>query len=302
MESPFENIELINSKKKHLISLSTDNQWNESQFVSAFYFHGIKVCFYSSEKEFSSKILGYLPEKWIISNSSKSNENLNIYLMNNWNKDWDYEVNPDCLIDRTEDYETAIQRDFLGIDYGDHAILSLTDLHADGIFNSLRWLLPRRMLIDDTFLLHSSCVVDNGKAYFFLGQSGAGKSTVASLSEDRIVLGDDMNVMRFDGNKAYAKSGGLGGLSFSNTDFENEFEVAGFFWLEQSNQSKRTVISPSNGATKLLASLANVFWESMSENKRQDLLELALGVSSKVNFYQLEFIKNKEFWKHVTKR
>lgn len=302
MDSLFENIELISSKRTLLNSLITDNPCNDSKLASSYFFHGIKVNFYSSDKRFSAKVLRHLPEKWIVSNSFKSEENLNIFLVNNWNKDWDYEVNPNCLIERNKDYESAIQRDFLGLDYGERAVLSLTDLHADGIFNALRWLLPRRMLLEDTFLLHSSCVVDNGKAYFFLGQSGAGKSTVASLSGDRIVLGDDMNVMRFDGNKAYAKSGGLGGLSFSNTDFENEFEVAGFYWLEQSNQSKRTSISFSNGATKLLASLANVFWENMAVKQRENLLELALGVSSKVNFYQLEFIKDKEFWKHVTEK
>ncbi len=301
MENLFENTELINSKKNLLNLLEKTNIKQKSTFISAYLFHGIKVNFHSTDPAFTSKVLNFLPEEWTVSASFKSKNNLDIYLENNWNRDWDYEVNPNCLIQETGQFESAIQRDFLGLDYRDHAILSLTDLHADGIFNALRWLLPRRMLVMDTFLLHSSCVVDNGLAYFFLGASGAGKSTVASLSGQRIVLGDDMNVMRFDGEKVYAKSGGLGGLSFSNTDYVNEFEVAGFFWLKQSTQSSRTKVSASSGATKILASLANIFWELMPYKRREELLELSLQIASKSNFYQLEFKKDGEFWNYVTK-
>ncbi|MFT6070228.1 MAG: hypothetical protein ACJAT2_001777 [Bacteriovoracaceae bacterium] len=300
MESLFENTELINSKKILLNSIVQNKTKKNASLIVSYLFHGIKINFYSADEEFSLKVLNFLPEKWIVSKSLEAKDNLDIYIENTWNNEWDYEVNPDCLIERCKIFESAIQRDFLGIDYGDHAFISLTDLHADGIFNALRWLLPRRMLSMDTFLLHSSCVVDNGKAYFFLGHSGAGKSTVASLSGDRIVLGDDMNVMRFDGEKAFAKSGGLGGLSFTNTDYENEFEVAGFYWLKQSSKSDRKKLSASNGATKILASLANIFWENMVDKRRGELLDLSLEIASKTNFYQLEFKKDEEFWNHVT--
>lgn len=300
MEEDFENAELISLKKNLLNSLSIDKLKNEAQFIRAYLFHGIKLNFFSINEGFANKVLGHLPKNWILPNSTQEEKGLNIYLDTSWNNDWDYETNPNCLLNREGSFETAIQRDFLGIDYISKAVLCLTDTHADGIFNALRWLLPRRMLDDNTFLLHSSCVIDKDKAYFFLGHSGAGKSTVASLSGERIVLGDDMNVMRFDGEKAYAKAGGLGGLSFSNTDYEKEFEVAGFYWLEQSNKTKVSRLSASKGAIKILASLANIFWDNMKTDRRDELLDLALNISSKVRFSQLDFKKDKEFWNHVT--
>ena len=302
MERLFENQELISSKKNLLTQIKAFKRPEAKRPPSVYLFHGIQLAFYFENLSFAEKVLAHLPKSWARAEINQSLEVLNIYLFDNWDKSWDYEVNPDCLIENEPEFESAIQRDFVGIDYKVFALLSLTDLHADGIFNALRWLLPRRMLLKDTFLLHSSCVVHEGKAYFFLGHSGAGKSTIASLSGDRIILGDDMNVMRFDGKKAYARSGGLGGLSFTNTDFDNEFEVEGFFWLEQSKESKKTKMSPSQGATKLLASLANIFWESMPEKKREELLDLALNVSVETEFYHLEFTKDERFWKNVIEK
>ena len=39
--------------------------------------------------------------------------------------------------------------------------------------------------------------------YFFLGHSGAGKTTVTSLSGNRLILGDDMNLISLDNNKFF---------------------------------------------------------------------------------------------------
>ena len=67
--------------------------------------------------------------------------------------------------------------------------------------NHLRVLVAYRLLAVGGVLLHSSGVVDGqdqnsaGRAYLFLGPSGAGKTTVARLSREQglAVLSDDMN-------------------------------------------------------------------------------------------------------------
>ncbi len=63
--------------------------------------------------------------------------------------------------------------------------------------NFFRVVVAYRLLELGGALLHSACAVSQGKAYLFLGQSGAGKSTISRLSLDsgRRVLSDDMNAL-----------------------------------------------------------------------------------------------------------
>jgi hypothetical protein len=67
-----------------------------------------------------------------------------------------------------------------------------------GVFeNFLRVLVAYRLLESGGALVHSAGVVEKGRAYLFLGPSGAGKTTLARLarSEGRWVLSDDMNAL-----------------------------------------------------------------------------------------------------------
>lgn len=59
------------------------------------------------------------------------------------------------------------------------------------------------------FLLHASCVGIDGKAFVFIGEPGAGKSTLAaSLSQkNNVVISDDLVCIYFDNNKPYVLSG-----------------------------------------------------------------------------------------------
>ena len=45
-------------------------------------------------------------------------------------------------------------------------------------------------------LIHSSCVIEEGRAHIFAGQSGAGKSTAARLSEPRPLLSDEATLIQ----------------------------------------------------------------------------------------------------------
>lgn len=302
-EQSFKNIALFEAKRALLQNLKTQSKTilESHSYISSFDFHGFVLNFYSADSEFANSILSFLPSCWKkqLGNKSDSKDNLNIYLINNWQSDWDLEENPECFIDRAKDFETAIQRDFVGIDYKDDIVVALEAIHGDGIFNVLRWLLPRRMVKKGYFLLHSSCVVEDGKAYFFLGHSGAGKSTLATLSGNRMVLGDDMNVMRLENGKVFARAGGLGGMSFKSTDFENEYPVAGFHWLIQDDKNLKHKMKSSQAVSKLLASLANVFWEFLSDSEKESLMDLAMNVVSASEFNELHFTKTQECWNNV---
>ncbi|MEZ4388875.1 MAG: hypothetical protein R3D98_15125 [Candidatus Krumholzibacteriia bacterium] len=49
----------------------------------------------------------------------------------------------------------------------------------------------------DAALVHSSAVVRDGRGFLFVGPSDAGKSTIADLSGDALVLNDEMNLVEF---------------------------------------------------------------------------------------------------------
>lgn len=297
----FENTGLLKAKSvqlENLVSESANIQTNSPYFCS-YSFHGFILNFFSEDNSFAEKVLNFLPISWKTHKETEACDTLNIYLVNKWGADWDLEENPDCFLNRENDLETAIQRDFVGIDDNGSVIVSLEGVHGDGIFNILRWLLPRRMITKGYFLLHSSCVVSNGKASFFLGHSGAGKSTLATLSGERMVLGDDMNVMRIENGKIFARAGGLGGMSFEGTDFDNEFPVEGFYWLIQDSVDLKKPLNKSQAVSKLLASLANVFWEFMNIKEKETLLDLATTVVDASSFNELHFTKTEECWKNV---
>ena len=299
--SHFDNQELLDKKKDSLRDLLSDKNeiQNKSSKIASYNYHGFILDFYSSDSDFANSVLNFLPKEWKSVESDDPEGRLSVFLVNRWGEEWDLEVNPDCFIEKNNEIETSIQRDFIGIDLGQKVILNLDEKLGDGIFNALRWILPRRMLEKGYFLLHSSCVVDDGKAYFFLGHSGAGKSTIASLAGDRVVLGDDMNVMRISKDMVFAKAGGLGGMSFSSTDYLNEYPVAGFYWLQQDKVNQRLDLNKASGANKLLASFANLFWENMDKAQRSKLLEKASDVVGLCPFYELHFLKEEECWNHV---
>src|SRR5213082_2416074 len=98
-----------------------------------------------------------------------------------------------------------------------------SEIRFDGVRNQyaldslLRVLLSWKLLGHRGFLLHAATVVRDGKAYIFTGRSGAGKSTVASLSPEGSVLTDEISLLRREHGmwRAYG------------TPFWGEFRAAG---------------------------------------------------------------------------
>ena len=97
---------------------------------------------------------------------------------------------------------------------------SSRETRFDGVRNEyaldslLRVLLSWKLAGRHGFLLHAATVVRDGKAYVFTGRSGAGKSTVASLSPKQ--CRDEISLPRFE------KASGAYG-----TPFWGEFRAAG---------------------------------------------------------------------------
>lgn len=142
-------------------------------------------------------------------------------------------------------------------------------------------------------LVHSSCVVDDGKAYLFAGHSGSGKSTVASLSAPRPLLSDEASIVRIAQNGEVAvydspfrsESRSLNGLS--------KHPLAAIQLLHQSEHVNRTSLRSSIAFGKLLG---NVFYWAHDPAETAKVVRLMEKLVKAVPVYDLHFQKNDTFW------
>jgi len=168
----------------------------------------------------------------------------------------------------------------------------------DGVRNEyaldslLRVLLSWKLTGRHGFLLHAATVVRGGKAYVFTGRSGAGKSTVASLSPAGSVLTDEISLLRFENGEWRAYG----------TPFWGEFRAAGSNWsapvrgLFRLVQATENRIEPLCRLEMLRALLPNVLFFSTESEANRRLLKILGHAVDSIPGYELAFRKDSAFW------
>ena len=212
--------------------------------------------------------------------------------------------NPDCDILLLGNWELAIQRDFMAALRKHEGVTQVYIVAQfeleDCFFNALRWLLPRFMLSQKTALMHSSAVVgQDGVARMFLGPSGAGKTTITRLAQNRLVLGDDMNVLSLEENGARVELGFFGQGIESPIPLGFQIPLQDLYFLKQSSQDGVRLLPKTEAARKFAASCANLFWPQMGEDLSPKVFKLAIQVAESLPCYELEFTLSGRFWNYV---
>jgi hypothetical protein len=168
----------------------------------------------------------------------------------------------------------------------------------DGVRNEyaldslLRMYLSWELLSRTGFLLHAATVVRDGQAYVFTGKSGAGKSTVASLSPAGNALTDEISLLRRKEGVWRAYGTPFWG-EFRAAGSNTSAPVKGIFRLVQAAEND---VTPMRGAELLRTLLPNIlFFSSKTEDHRR-LLEIAGAASQEIPGYTLEFRKDATFW------
>lgn len=259
-------------------------------------YHGIDLNFHCKDKRVLADIKNHIPDSWI--NSTIVGQKVLLISPRDFNiseQDFANEESQDCF--NLDDGARVIQRDFAARVSEDIIYLICELKVCDGLFNFLRWFLPRKLIEKKSFILHSSCVLDkNNRAHFFLGHSGAGKTTLSSLSSPRKILGDDMNIITIENGKVLARAGAIGGAMKPEVDYDSSFEVASFNWIVQSTDNSRKLLNKSAGKLKIIASITNIFWDLMPDKDINFLLESVSYLNKKLPVYELSFQKNSSFW------
>ncbi|MEB4869785.1 hypothetical protein P8831_13760 [Priestia megaterium] len=141
-------------------------------------------------------------------------------------------------------------------------------------------------------LLHSSCVINSGKAHIFTGHSGAGKSTAAKLSMPRELLSDEATILKITEES----------VTVFNSPFRSELKAKGsekntplgsIQLLHQALSNQRIEVRRIEALMKLID---KVFYWSYKPEETKTIMGLLQLLVKQVPVYELHFQKNNTFW------
>src|ERR1700683_4641135 len=167
--------------------------------------------------------------------------------------------------------------------------------HEYALVSLLRFLFPSGLLPQRGFLLHGATVVRDGRAYIFFGRSGAGKSTVASLSPKGSVLTDEISLIRYSDGCWQAHGTPFWG-EFRAAGQNRLVPVAGFYLLKQATEERVEILSVKQA---LRALLPCVLFFAGEKSAHETLLRTLLGLTQEIPCHRLYFRRNAEFWRVI---
>jgi hypothetical protein len=167
--------------------------------------------------------------------------------------------------------------------------------HEYAMDSLLRILLTVVLLPQRGFLLHAATVIRDGRAYIFVGRSGAGKSTVASLSPEGNVLTDEISLLRYS-NGCWQAHGTPFWGEFRAAGSNRQFPVAGIYSLVQAGSDR---VEPLSAKQALRALLPCVLFFTSENDAHEALLKMLLSLIGEIPCHRLHFRRKAEFWKVI---
>ncbi len=167
--------------------------------------------------------------------------------------------------------------------------------HEYALDSLLRILLTMVLLPQRGMLLHGATVVRDGRAHIFFGRSGAGKSTVASLSPKGTVLTDEISLLRYSHGCWQAHGTPFWG-EFRAAGINRLFPLAGLHLLNQANDDRAEPLSVKEA---LRALLPCVLFFTTEKRAHETLLRTLMGLIQEVPCHRLHFRRSAEFWKVI---
>jgi hypothetical protein len=165
---------------------------------------------------------------------------------------------------------------------------------ALGLENYLRVFFSQYLFTQDGFLLHASTIGYKNRAYVFTGPSGVGKSTIARISRDKLVLTDDTVAIRRMNNRYYAfatpfgvQSVGAGGI---------RLPIAAIFLISHAEKTTCTRIPPLPALTKIISNIILMGAEAQ-DLPIDKLFDTCYNLVKETPCYALPFNKNEDIWR-----
>ena len=160
-------------------------------------------------------------------------------------------------------------------------------------FDSFFRMLFTLILIDEMgLLLQASAVSEGGRGSVFFGPSGSGKTTIARLSGDRIVLSDELVLIR-PHNGRYRVYGTPFGGEFTLGQSNARAEIGGLFLLHKDIKNGLVPLDKVQAVTNLYHCVPFFSDDSRLLNR---LIDTCRTLADTVPVYELHFLPDPSFW------
>jgi hypothetical protein len=145
-------------------------------------------------------------------------------------------------------------------------------------------------------ILHSSCVIEEGKAHIFAGPSGAGKSTVARLSKPRDLLSDEAALVKITDQKVSVFHSPFWSEEVTPNRFE-QVPLESIQILYQSLQNERMNMRKADAFIHLMDKV--FYWSHDPEETRKIMGQLRKLID-RIPVFELYFKKDNTFWELIS--
>jgi len=165
-----------------------------------------------------------------------------------------------------------------------------------GLENYLRIFLSHYLFRKGGFLLHASTVGHKNKAYIFTGPSGVGKSTVARISQDKLVLSDDLVAVKQDG-KSYRVFSTPFGVQKRNIGSVH-LPIAAIYLLSHAKKTTCIKLPLKQALAKVMSNIVLIGADSL-DLPVDRLFDNCYNILKSTPCYELAFNKNEDIWRYL---
>ena len=154
------------------------------------------------------------------------------------------------------------------------------------------------------FIMHGAGIGGNEGGYLFLGESGAGKTTVAGFADKREILSDDAPIVGYETDRFYMHPSPFGQISLftmkDSAHHEKRVELNKLFFLKQ-NEVQSIVLRERRYAFAEILKKHVHGIEFMGKDSRLTAFNFFHDMCECIPMYDLNFQKNNEFWTGISK-
>ena len=201
-----------------------------------------------------------------------------------------------CFEDGILHFTTAGYEGFIDVEMGIGRLSLSSDRPAEDVEYLLRVTYALLAFDAGSILFHAAGIIRETQASVFFGHSGSGKTTIARLCCDDVILNDDLVLLNPHGSKWLAYATPFWTPSQVVPTGRNKARLSGIFRLVQDQHVYLEEMGRGQALAELISNIP-VIPEDPTRVER--LLEIVGYLQNTVPCYRLHFVPDNSFWKAI---